>query len=78
MRTIMTTVILKNALLSNSETNPTDSRSSADVNLKMSTFSMSTLEERKGNVVKPLSLRPNRSFKKNSSLKPLGLKSRQF
>ncbi|MBP9680712.1 MAG: hypothetical protein KBD76_04865 [Bacteriovorax sp.] len=36
----------------------------------------SLLEERKGNAVKPLSLRPNRSVKKNTSLKPLGLRSR--
>ena len=36
----------------------------------------STLEERKGNAVRPLSLRPNRSVKKNVSLKPLGLKLR--
>ena len=34
------------------------------------------IEERKGNVIKPLSLRPNRSVKKNTSLKPLGLRSR--
>ena len=34
------------------------------------------LEERKGNSVKPLSLRPGRSLKKNSSLKPLGFKSK--
>lgn len=33
-------------------------------------------EERKGNSVKPLSLRPGRSLKKNSSLKPLGFKSK--
>lgn len=38
---------------------------------------MSTkLEECKGNVIRPLSLRPNRSVKKNISLKPLGLRSR--
>lgn len=36
----------------------------------------SKLEEKKGNAVKPLSLRPNRSFKKNLSLKPLGFRSR--
>jgi len=36
----------------------------------------SKLEERKGNAIKPLSLRPNRSVKKNLSLKPLGLRSR--
>ncbi len=36
----------------------------------------SKLEERKGNAMKPLSLRPNRSVKKNLSLKPLGLRSR--
>jgi len=36
----------------------------------------SKLEERKGNVLKPLSLRPNRSLKKNSSLRPLGLKAK--
>lgn len=42
-----------------------------------STQKMSTkLEERKGNAIKPLSLRPNRSVKKNLSLKPLGLRSR--
>ena len=34
------------------------------------------LEENRGNVIKPLSLRPNRSIKKNNSLKPLGLRSR--
>lgn len=36
----------------------------------------SKLEERKGNAIKPLSLRPTRSVKKNVSMKPLGLKSR--
>jgi hypothetical protein len=36
----------------------------------------SKLEERKGNAIKPLSLRPNRSVKKITSLKPLGLKAR--
>ncbi len=36
----------------------------------------SKLEERKGNTVKPLSLRPNRSVKKSTSFKPVGLKSR--
>lgn len=36
----------------------------------------SKLEERKGNAIKPLSLRPNRSVKKNLSLKPLGMKLR--
>lgn len=36
----------------------------------------SLLEVRKGNIIKPLSLRPNRSVKKNTSLKPLGLRSR--
>ena len=36
----------------------------------------SKLEERKGNAMKPLSLRPNRSVKKNLSLKPIGLRSR--
>ncbi len=41
------------------------------------TTKMSTqLEERRGNAIKPLSLRPNRSVKKNTSLKPLGLRSR--
>lgn len=34
------------------------------------------LEESKGNALKPLSLRPNRSVKKNISLKPLGIRSR--
>jgi hypothetical protein len=34
------------------------------------------IEERKGNSIKPLSLRPGRSLKKNSSLKPLGFKSK--
>ena len=38
--------------------------------------SKSLLEERKGNAVKPLSLRPNRSVKKNTSLKPLGFRSK--
>jgi hypothetical protein len=37
---------------------------------------LTKLEERKGNAIKALSLRPTRSFKKNGSLKPLGLKSR--
>ena len=41
-----------------------------------STKNSSKLEERKGNAIKPLSLRPNRSVKKNISLKPLGLRSR--
>ena len=36
----------------------------------------SKLEERKGNSLKPLSLRPGRSLKKNTSLKPLGFKSK--
>ncbi len=48
--------------------------SSANHNTRMS--SSTKLEENKGNVLKPLSLRPNRSVKKNSSLKPLGLRSR--
>lgn len=51
---------------------PTTSNSSP----KMTTSHLSTLEERKGNAIKPLSLRPNRSVKKNLSLKPLGLRSR--
>lgn len=34
------------------------------------------LEENKSRTIKPLSLRPNRSLKKNLSLKPLGLGSR--
>lgn len=42
-----------------------------------STKILSKLEERKGNASKPLSLRPNRSVKKNISLKPLGLKPRE-
>jgi len=36
----------------------------------------SKLEERRGNAVKPLSLRPTRSVKKNGSMKPMGLKAR--
>lgn len=36
----------------------------------------SKLEERKGNSAKPLSLRPNRSVKKTTSFKPLGLRSK--
>jgi hypothetical protein len=36
----------------------------------------SSLEENKGISIKPLSLRPNRSIKKNLSLKPTGLGSR--
>lgn len=48
------------------------SQSNPNSSQKMS----SKLEERKGNAVKPLSLRPNRSVKKNLSLKPLGLRSR--
>ncbi len=36
----------------------------------------SKLEERRGNSVKPLSLRPTRSVKKNGSMKPMGLKAR--
>ena len=36
----------------------------------------SAFEERKIKVMKPLSLRPNRSIKKNSSLKPIGLKAK--
>jgi hypothetical protein len=38
--------------------------------------SSTKLEERKGNAIRPLSLRPNRSVKKNTSLKPLALRSR--
>lgn len=53
-------------------TSPTTTSTSAPLAHKMS----STLEERKGNAVKPLSLRPNRSVKKNLSLKPVGLRSR--
>lgn len=34
------------------------------------------LEDRRGNAIKPLSLRPTRSVKKNVSMKPMGLKSR--
>ena len=45
-------------------------------NHKMNARIPSSLEDRKGNSVKPLSLRPIRSVKKNSSLKPLGLRSR--
>jgi hypothetical protein len=44
-------------------------------NLKFSSAS-AILEEKKTNAVKPLSLRPNRSVKKNSSLKPLGLRTK--
>ena len=51
---------------------PKTTSSAAPLAHKMS----STLEERKGNAVKPLSLRPNRSVKKNLSLKPVGLRSR--
>lgn len=36
----------------------------------------SKLEERKGNALKPLSMRPNRSMKKTNSLKPLGFKAK--
>ena len=50
----------------------TTTNSPADHSSKMA----SKLEERKGNALKPLSLRPNRSVKKNTSLKPLGLRSR--
>ena len=65
----------QNATITISTTTPsTSSNYSAVQNhgLKMS----SPLEERKGNAIKPLSLRPNRSVKKNLSLKPLGLRSR--
>jgi hypothetical protein len=53
-------------------TAPTEPKNTANQTRKLS----SKLEEKKGNAVKPLSLRPNRSFKKNLSLKPLGLRSR--
>jgi hypothetical protein len=51
---------------------PTTPNSTTNLNTKLST----TLEERKGNAMKPLSLRPNRSVKKNLSLKPFGMGSR--
>jgi hypothetical protein len=70
----MTTEIQTTITPKTAEINPTTStiNSRADFSIKMS----STLEERKGNAIKPLSLRPNRSVKKNTSLKPLGLRSR--
>ena len=52
---------------------PTTTHSS---HIELVNKSKSILEERKGNAVKPLSLRPNRSVKKNTSLKPLGLRSK--
>ena len=48
------------------------SNSAPDCATKM----LTKLEEAKGNAIKPLSLRPNRSIKKNLSLKPLGFRSR--
>lgn len=63
----------QNTLIPKTTTNSPDHRSQmSPQNHKMS----STLEERKGNAIKPLSLRPNRSVKKNTSLKPLGLRTR--
>jgi len=73
MRTTMTTenqntiINPKRTTAGNSENN-----SRVEYSFKVST----TLEEKKGNVLKPLSLRPNRSVKKNNSLKPLGMRSR--
>lgn len=52
--------------------NSTTQNAADDFAKKMST----KLDEAKGNISKPLSLRPNRSVKKNTSLKPLGLRSR--
>ena len=69
-RTIMTTEI-QTTLINTNQTENNSAHSSAHL-VKMST----KLEERKGNAMKPLSLRPNRSVKKNTSLKPLGLRSR--
>jgi len=51
------------------KTETTNSASNHNTRMDSST----KLEEIKGNALKPLSLRPNRSVKKNSSLKPLGL-----
>jgi hypothetical protein len=68
----MTTEIQTTITPKHSEITSTTTTSNANFSLKMST----TLEERKGNAIKPLSLRPNRSVKKNISLKPLGLRSR--
>jgi hypothetical protein len=63
----------QNTLIKNiSTTAEFSDKSSRTLDQKFST----TIEERKGNAVKPLSLRPNRSVKKNLSLKPLGLRSR--
>ena len=75
MRTIMTTEIHTSTIApKRSVNNSTDTNNNMfdDHSIKMTT----KLEERKGNVLKPLSLRPNRSVKKNTSLKPLGLRSR--
>ncbi len=51
-------------------------KSTTTTNVEVSPKFASKLEERKGNAMKPLSLRPNRSVKKTTSLKPIGLKSR--
>ena len=73
MRTTMTTEN-QNAIIAPKKTTigNTEANSRAEYSVKFST----TLEEKKGNVLKPLCLRPNRSVKKNNSLKPLGLRSR--
>ncbi|MGZ3788900.1 MAG: hypothetical protein ACXVLQ_10270 [Bacteriovorax sp.] len=60
-------------------TTETQNTHSTKINVNPSADSVklaSKLEERKGNALKPLSLRPNRSVKKNTSLKPVGLRSR--
>lgn len=51
-------------------------KNSNDSRIEISNRLSSKLEERKGNSAKPLSLRPNRSVKKSTSIKPLGLRSR--
>jgi|GEM_PF-741820 len=63
--TTTTTTENQNSLLANNENNNNHQS-------KM----CSKLEERRGNAVKPLSLRPTRSVKKNVSMKPMGLKAR--
>jgi hypothetical protein len=71
-----TTILTKRKIMTTETKNtPTEISIATSANV-LSAKIISKLEENKGNAIKPLSLRPNRSFKKNLSLKPVGFKSR--
>ena len=70
----MTTEI--QSIITTTKTNEINSKLPSRLPIEQMSKMATQLEERKGNANKPLSLRPNRSVKKNLSLKPLGLRSR--